>query len=503
MCREENAGGGTLEGHAVSTAQRLIRQSGLLLLLGAIAAGDGRAQGRRTTQSVEARRAAERRTLYERGVSEQTRRALAIEFPEFFRIEREVFEPSMPEPTEAALYRRVRDYSEGDETNHEYVRAAQTALRDVVDEQLVVDGRPGPRTRAALTRFQNSYGLQESGRLDRVTAVILGDVALRQAAKQQRLQPPFTVDARADVPGPRPVVPNFDVRARPRIVELEVREENGAVVVEARYGNEVRRISTTMDLELLAARDALVIHRGLDLPPALAEGVDKLSTPNGLRYLRASARSQRTLAEYEEADALLDMKNIWSRMTVLNGLPGFERGADVAQQLERMGRDPAEAGQWEVLASQVRDLTDDVSRPSAHLPLTREAFLQELANGDQSVVVLLGHVANGRMRLPGGGEITKADLMAMRRDKCPLRAVVLCACETGQVNAELASWSEVIVGNNLAKVAPAAATFLDAREVPHWLRQLSGGKSLRESLPLSAQPANNKIVPISDQSGSR
>lgn len=61
------------------------------------------------------------------------------------------------------------------------VRALQTALLPL-DAALAVDGRFGPRTRAALARFQQDHGLPPSGRPDPTTLLLLDAASARAAA---------------------------------------------------------------------------------------------------------------------------------------------------------------------------------------------------------------------------------------------------------------------------------------------------------------------------------
>lgn len=54
------------------------------------------------------------------------------------------------------------------------VRAAQEALKDKGFDPGEIDGRMGPRTQAAISEFQRSAGLRETGRFDQATRSQLG-----------------------------------------------------------------------------------------------------------------------------------------------------------------------------------------------------------------------------------------------------------------------------------------------------------------------------------------
>ena len=53
--------------------------------------------------------------------------------------------------------------------NQEQVRMAQQALKDKGHDPGPIDGKFGPKTKAALTGFQKAQGLKESGQLDSET----------------------------------------------------------------------------------------------------------------------------------------------------------------------------------------------------------------------------------------------------------------------------------------------------------------------------------------------
>ena len=58
---------------------------------------------------------------------------------------------------------------EGGKASSDDVRRAQTALRDQGFDPGPIDGIDGPRTRDALSRYQQSHGLQKTARLDQAT----------------------------------------------------------------------------------------------------------------------------------------------------------------------------------------------------------------------------------------------------------------------------------------------------------------------------------------------
>jgi peptidoglycan hydrolase-like protein with peptidoglycan-binding domain len=58
--------------------------------------------------------------------------------------------------------------------NDQDVRAAQEALKSKGFDPGEIDGRMGPRTQAAISEFQRSAGLRETGRFDQATRSQLG-----------------------------------------------------------------------------------------------------------------------------------------------------------------------------------------------------------------------------------------------------------------------------------------------------------------------------------------
>lgn len=56
--------------------------------------------------------------------------------------------------------------SVAEDTNRDHIRAAQSALNDVLGTKLAEDGISGPKTREAVKQFQESQGLKATGKLD-------------------------------------------------------------------------------------------------------------------------------------------------------------------------------------------------------------------------------------------------------------------------------------------------------------------------------------------------
>jgi peptidoglycan hydrolase-like protein with peptidoglycan-binding domain len=59
-------------------------------------------------------------------------------------------------------------------TKHQSVISAQQALKDKGHDPGMIDGKIGPRTRAAVTDYQKAEGLKQTGRLDDETRAKLG-----------------------------------------------------------------------------------------------------------------------------------------------------------------------------------------------------------------------------------------------------------------------------------------------------------------------------------------
>ncbi len=59
-------------------------------------------------------------------------------------------------------------------TKHQHVMAVQQALKDKGHDPGTIDGKMGPRTRAAVADYQKAEGLKQTGRLDDETRAKLG-----------------------------------------------------------------------------------------------------------------------------------------------------------------------------------------------------------------------------------------------------------------------------------------------------------------------------------------
>ena len=59
-------------------------------------------------------------------------------------------------------------------TKHQNVMAAQQALKDKGHDPGTIDGKMGPRTRAAVADYQKAEGLKQTGRLNDETRAKLG-----------------------------------------------------------------------------------------------------------------------------------------------------------------------------------------------------------------------------------------------------------------------------------------------------------------------------------------
>lgn len=82
---------------------------------------------------------------------------------------------------------------------YDQVRAAQQALKDKGFDPGPVDGKIGPKTRAAISDFQKQAGLKVSGRLDAETADELG---VQSQASRGQGNPPSASPATGEAAKP-------------------------------------------------------------------------------------------------------------------------------------------------------------------------------------------------------------------------------------------------------------------------------------------------------------
>ena len=98
--------------------------------------------------------------------------------------------------------------------NRQDVRAAQEALKAKGFDPGEIDGRMGPRTQAAISEFQRSAGLRETGRFDRDTRSQLGistngmDTTGREEGNPSRNRPSSEQPSRGSGSSTQPTSPS-------------------------------------------------------------------------------------------------------------------------------------------------------------------------------------------------------------------------------------------------------------------------------------------------------
>lgn len=386
-----------------------------------------------------------------------------------------------------------------------YVRWVQESLNRVLGSDLRVDGLLTEQTTAAIRQFQGQNGLVPDGIVGPKTEGKLAEVTNTYPPVLWLHSPSLRDRAATDWLKYFDDSPSFDsllerikvAKAQSQAFEpprkllfLEVKKRWTGISVVARASPDFwflqagfpefshatpSRVSSAEELDRLIGDATTVIHQGDELP---REWQDHLQTNR--EYLRSSSRSpKQSISEFTEAVQLLDHRAESGKTRILSALPQARNRDDLLRELASMDLQASEVERWQQLQGELERLQAQSNfRIEA---ATKEAFLQELTEGQSDYVVLIAHFADGKLHFPGGETMTTEELGALQRSDAPPRALIFVSCNAGTVNAPLASAGEIALGGRMAQGVVAHPDPVSALQVPDLLREfLIDAKKIRD-----------------------
>jgi hypothetical protein len=182
------------------------------------------------------------------------------------------------------------------------------------------------------------------------------------------------------------------------------------------------------------------------------------------------------------------------KTSIFNALPINSNWGTSIVELRRLGVGGTRK-EWRQLD---RSIAEQSSQWNHYRRATKRSLLEELAHGNDNVVILFAHGNSQRLYLPGavGGSISSKDLDRIRRSQAPSRVVVLFSCNAATHDATKPPLADQILKNRLARTVFAADTQLDAQTIPAVLQKLASGERLRSSL----QPKLKQMVQLEPSS---
>lgn len=368
----------------------------------------------------------------------------------------------------------------GQHDSQDYVRWVQDSLNKAMLTQLMLNGINTAAAKEAIREFQRTYGLVPDG--------IIGPRTESKLAEVTNTQPPerslFMSFVHNDV---LKLLREANSREEPPAqadqnrIFLDVRKDKGRFWVNARKDGDLwleqaglpelangqrQRISSIEEFEKLLGESNTVVHQGDDLPEAWTDRLRK-----DRAYLRHSRRSHREgLGEFVRAAELLDRHAELGKTRVFNALPQASEDEDLHGELLRMGLNTKELKGWQ-------QLRQDIGAVQAVSEIkieegTKEAFLQELREGEMDTIVLIAHSEDGAVHFRNGETLSAEDLSAIQREIAPDRNLILSTCEAGKVNAPVQSFSEALLAGNLGLNVIAHPEPISGADVPDILREL-------------------------------
>jgi hypothetical protein len=176
-------------------------------------------------------------------------------------------------------------------------------------------------------------------------------------------------------------------------------------------------------------------------------------------------------------------------MTAYSALPYETATVDSLQERLRM-RIRGSKEDWIAASHRIKDALQvgNVGQNGNRLSWSiagKEPLLKDLREGDSDVVLIFAHSDGSKIYMPGkhGSSISVTELRSVRRNSTPARAVVLIACNAGQVGQDTQSIAEAILESKLAATVFAYPSGISPSYVPEMLARLRSGASLRNALP--------------------
>lgn len=364
--------------------------------------------------------------------------------------------------------------------SQDYMRWVQDSLNQAMQTQRTLYGINTATAKEAIREFQAKYGLVPDGIIGPMTESKLEEVTNTEAPQRSLFMSFIHHDVLKLLREAKPTE-EAPGQADQKRIFLDVKKDKGRFWVNARKDGDLwleqaglpelangtkQRVSSIEEFEKLLGDSNTVVHQGDDLPK---EWTDHLREDRG--YLRHSRRSQRQgLGEFARAAELMDRHAEPGKTRIFNALPQASEGLALFGELLRMGLDTKELEEWQ-------QLQRDIGAVQAESEIkieegTKEAFLEELRNGENDTIVLFAHSADGAVHFRNGERLSKEELSAIQREIAPERNLILNTCEAGKVNARSQSFSEALLAGNLGLNVIAHPEPLSGADVPQILREL-------------------------------
>lgn len=359
-------------------------------------------------------------------------------------------------------------------TRGDLQRWYQEALGRTTNADLRIDGILGSATEAAVRAFQTSRGLAVDGVIGKQT---------REALARE-----FPIDRRhlgllrdrtieGDVSS---VVLDFEGKGADTRVTVWTMPTNSSPTRMKPNTNwkDVHFAHTPEVLRLLLAESRMdtVVYRGASIP---AEYRAVIGDRTLLRQTEDTTR--KTIGEVVEVAGQLQTATFGSNAKVFDALPGADRSVPFETQLARMNFDKRHADLWRRETAALRDLRSESIEVS-----TRSKVLDELQNGTNSTVIIVGHVVNGSIVFPNGQRLSPNELRGLpTRDERPERKILILGCETAQPR----GIAEVIVEKNFASYVVAPREPVTVRDSTETVKRIS-----REDQPVREVLDNVEVL---------
>jgi hypothetical protein len=162
---------------------------------------------------------------------------------------------------------------------------------------------------------------------------------------------------------------------------------------------------------------------------AIALDLVTLGDQHHVDVIRRSAEIAKDLvATHERVSALTDTPLLKETTVFVNGIP------ESADALSAMGMPTAGVEHWRTLKTAADQLMTD--RYAARID-NRDAFVEELARGENDAVVIIAH-AEGTYIYIGGQRVDFAELekLPTRKDRLRARRAILISCNTADLSVE-------------------------------------------------------------------
>jgi hypothetical protein len=204
---------------------------------------------------------------------------------------------------------------------------------------------------------------------------------------------------------------------------------------------------------------------GQPLPESVKKLLDRSAKPK--TYFQKSDFLKFPKPAEVRASVAIAARPLSKGTQVLNALP-----QDISiVGLTSMDIPLSQFGSWRRIRQKFNqlDLHDYEVTTSPSKAKIKETLLQDA----KDTVILVAHNTNGKIHISGSdGDISFEEISQFKRDKAPLRAILLLTCGAGAVNGSSKSLAEIMKANNLATVIYGSPELVDASQAPDILKEL-------------------------------